>query len=86
MLKFEAQNNGSLLNFLSQPQQVEAVVRAVERALKSGRLEVYVPYFDSVLSRYLAVYPWFLDRLYPSLEWIGRRGLKKYLNKLGNRN
>ncbi len=79
MLRYEATHNGSALNFLNTPQTVADVANAFEKALRSGRLELYVPYSDGLSSRILALFPWALHTLYPLLEWLGERGRSKYL-------
>jgi short-subunit dehydrogenase len=82
MLRYEATHGGSLLNFVSTPQTSADVLKAFNRALSGGKLEVYVPYSDSLLARAIALFPSLLDRLYPVLEWFGRRGLSKYLKSI----
>lgn len=79
MLRYEATHNGSALNFMNTPQTVADVADTFDKALRSGRLELYVPYADGVFSRLLALFPWALGRLYPLLEWIGERGRREYL-------
>lgn len=84
MLRYEALNGGSDLNFLSPPLSVDEVGDAVIKVIKSKRLEVYLPYSESISSRLVACFPWLLRHLYPLLETLGKRGLKKYLNTLQN--
>lgn len=84
MLRYEAQNGGSPLNFLSLPQTVEAVGAAVVKLLQTKRLEVYIPYSEGLSSRFLAFLPWMMSYLYPLLEWFGKRGLKKYINSINS--
>ena len=81
MLRYEAQNNGSPLNFLSPPKQTEDVLRGFQKALNKGVLEVHIPYSDGLLSRVVAFFPHLLNRLYPIFESIGERGRQKYLSK-----
>lgn len=83
MLRHEAEQGGSALNFVSEPQTVQAVGDAFERALKTGKLEVYVPYFDGLLARCLALVPSVVSCLYPVLQWLGEKGRQKYLAKIG---
>ncbi len=82
MLRYEALNNGNLLNFLSPPKTPDDILIAFNKALKSGKLEVYVPYSDSLTARLFCFFPSLLDHLQPMLEKIGARGLKAYLAKL----
>lgn len=82
MLRYEARNGGSPLNFVSKPVPVEAVGDCVVNAMNSKRLEYYVPYSESISARIIGFYPWLISYLYPVLEWVGRRGLKKYINTL----
>jgi len=49
-------------------------------------LECYVPYTESISARFLAFFPWAIGHLYPVLEWIGKRGLEKYLKTLPQAN
>lgn len=80
MLRYEAQHGGSPLNFVGTPQPVTDVGDAVIRAMKTKSLEVYVPYTESLSARLISFFPWTVSYMYPALEWIGKRGLNKYLN------
>jgi NAD(P)-dependent dehydrogenase (short-subunit alcohol dehydrogenase family) len=82
MLRYEACNGGSALNFVGHPQSVQDVGNAFEYALRSKQLEIYVPYFDGVLSRFFALFPWSLHWFYPLMEWIGERGRRKYIRQM----
>lgn len=82
MLRYEATHNGSLLNFLSTPQTPEDVLRGFNIALRKAKLEVYVPFSDSVSAKLIGLFPSLFDKLYPWLEPLGRRGHKKYLAKI----
>jgi len=84
MLRYEALNGGSDLNFLSPPLSVDEVGDAVIKAVKSKRLEVYLPYSESISSRLASFFPWSIRHLYPFMEKLGKRGLKKYLSTLQN--
>jgi short-subunit dehydrogenase len=83
MLRYEALNGGSNLNFVSPPLSVDDVGKAVIKAIKSKRLEVYLPYSESISARLVSCFPWIIHYLYPLMEWIGKRGLKKYLTTVG---
>jgi len=82
MLRYEAENDGSALNFLNTPRTVEQVGDSFIKALNTGKLEVYVPYYDSIGARLVSVFPGILSKLYPLLEFLGNRGREKYLVKL----
>lgn len=81
MLRYEALNNGSPLNFVNTPQTVSAVADAFEQALKTKRLEIHVPYLDGLFARLLAFFPGALQTIYPLLEYLGERGRKNYLQR-----
>lgn len=81
MLRHEALNDGSPLNFINTPQTVTAVADAFERVLRSRKLETYVPFMDGLSARLLAFFPGSIRLLYPLLEWLGERGRKKYLQR-----
>jgi short-subunit dehydrogenase len=82
MLRHEATHGGSLLNFVGTVFTASQVADAYERALDRKKLEVYVPYSDSVSTRFVESFPWLVPVLLPVLEKIGRRGLAKYLASL----
>ena len=79
MLRYEALNGGSPLNFLNRPKRVEVVGDAFMRTLKTAQLETYVPYSDSIGARLLGMFPWFIPRLLPYLERSGEKGRKKFV-------
>lgn len=79
MLRHEARHGGSLLNFVGSVSPVSKVADTFDKALRTKSLELYHPYSDGVLSRFLQCFPWLLPRLLGPLEWMGQRGLKKYL-------
>lgn len=79
LLRYEAQNGGSPLNFVSTPQTVETVGKTFLKALKTKRLEYYVPFSDGASGRIVSVFPWLIRYLYPVLEKLGEKGRIKYL-------
>jgi short-subunit dehydrogenase len=79
MLRYEALNGGSPLNFLNKPKKVEDVGDAFMRTLRTGQLETYVPYSDSIATRLLGMFPWFIPRLLPYLERSGEKGRDKFV-------
>ncbi len=84
MLRHEAAHGGSLLNFVGTVFTAAQIADAYERALDRKRLELYVPYSDSITTRLVESFPWLVPVLLPALEGIGRRGLAKYLAKVGD--
>lgn len=79
MLRHEATHGGSLLNFIGKISTVDDVADAVEKALSKSRLEIYVPYGDSILSRVLQCVPWLVPTLLPIGEKLGEKGRRKFL-------
>lgn len=84
MLHHEARSGGSPLNFLGSIHSVESVADAYEKALDTGKLELYVPYSDSLSGRAAGAMPWVLPKLLPVLNRVGERGRKKYLRESGD--
>ncbi|WP_165839988.1 SDR family NAD(P)-dependent oxidoreductase [Motiliproteus coralliicola] len=83
MLRHEATHGGSALNFLNEPKKVSDVGEAFMKALKTGKLETYIPYSDSISARLLGVIPWVVPRLLPLLEKIGERGRDRFIKSRG---
>ena len=81
MLEGEARL-GSALNFLSRILTVNEVADAYERALDKPKLEIYVPYHESLSARAALWTPSLIPRLLPFFNRIGERGRAKYLNSL----
>lgn len=63
MLRREARHGGSMLNFLGTVFTVDDVVKGYERALRTRRLEVYLPYIDR---RHLAPRPLLAGSIQPT--------------------
>lgn len=82
MLRFEARSGGSALNFLSKIHDVDEVADAFEKALDKGRLEIYVPYSESLSARLAAGLPWMIRPLIPMLDRVGESGRKKFLKRI----
>lgn len=85
VLRHEALNGGSALNFLSPPVTASDVANAFMKAIDKPRLEVYVPGSDGVSGRILGAWPGLLSRLYPRLEKMGEAGRRKYIKKINAR-
>lgn len=83
MLMHEATHGGSLLNFVGKISTPADVADGFERALRTRRLEIYVPYSDSLLTRTAESLPWLLPRLLPSMNRIGLRGRDRFLRERG---
>ena len=79
MLRHEAVSGGSALNFLNEPQPVEAVADAFMKTLKTGQLETYIPYSDSITSRILGSIPWIIPKIYKHLKKSGEKGRAKFI-------
>lgn len=82
MLRFEAANGGSSLNFLGEPLTAEQVINTLEKALKGKKLEYYIPAADSLTAKLVCAFPGLLNRLYPLLNKMGEKGRGKYLSKI----
>lgn len=82
MLSLEARGDGSSLNFLKRPVDPEQVADAFERALDKPKMEIYVPYSESIISRFAGAFPWIMKPLYPLLDKLGERGRSKYLKRM----
>jgi short-subunit dehydrogenase len=82
MLRLEARHGGSLLNFVGRVHSVPDVVAAYEKALTGRRLEVYLPYTDSITTRLAHSVPGAANRIIPLFERFGRRGHAKYLARI----
>ena len=82
MLRHEARHGGSLLNWVGKVFTVADVVRAYERALTGRRLEVYLPYSDSITTRVSAFVPATANRLIPLFERFARRRHARYLARI----
>lgn len=84
MLRHEARNGGSPLNFVGEVLSVDDIADAYEKALDTGRLEVYAPYSDSVTGRLAMMRPAGLPRILGPLNRLGERGRRKYLRRIGS--
>jgi short-subunit dehydrogenase len=80
MLRYEAINGGSPLNFLHKPKTVKDVGDAFMRTLKNGQLEAYIPYSDSISARLLNLIPWIIPKLLPHFEKAGEKGRRKFIS------
>lgn len=85
MLHFEARNNGSPLNFVSTPQTIERIGDAFDKAMKTGKVEIYPSWTDSLSGRLVGSFPWLMPWLLPLMEKLGERGRQRYLARLDGR-
>ncbi len=85
MLRQEALDGGSVLNFIDEPQPVSAVLKSVIRQLEHPRLESYPKTSDSFIARFGMLFPNLQRRLVPLFEKLGKRGMEKYLRGLEER-
>ncbi|WP_377188232.1 SDR family NAD(P)-dependent oxidoreductase [Ruegeria meonggei] len=82
MLRYEAANGGSALNFLSTPSTTDDVVAVLKRAQKGKKLEYFVPRSDVVTARLLTGFPGLMRVLYPMLNRMGEKGRQKFIAKI----
>lgn len=82
MLRLEARHDGSKLNWLGKVFTVDDVVRTYERALDRRRLEVYLPWSDSVSTRLSVAFPSVANRLIPFFERAATKRHAAYLAKI----
>jgi short-subunit dehydrogenase len=83
MLRYEATHGGTALNFLSPPQTPDGVADAAMLALRTGRLETYVPYSDSLTARFFAALPWSIEPVLPLFLAPGEKGRRAFLAARG---
>lgn len=83
MLRREAAEGGSALNFLSEPLAPEVVADAVVANLDRLRLETCLPRHDGWALRAVGLAPGVLPRLRPVLERLARPGLRRYVARHG---
>jgi short-subunit dehydrogenase len=83
MLRMEARQQGSALNFVGAVHEPADVADAYERALDTGQLEVFVPFHDGLATRVVMLKPSLLTRLMPTLTRLGERGRRRFLERTG---
>lgn len=83
MLRFEAVNGGSSLNFTGVPVIPDNIMTAMRKAQKSKKLEYFVPSKDRFTAKLICIFPGILNRLYPLLDKMGEKGREEYI-KLNN--
>lgn len=83
MLHHEALHGGSVLNFIDKVMTPEDVAEATLRAIDTGKLEIYVPYSASLMSRFFGAFPWMIRPVLPFMEKIGEKGRLKFIARKG---
>lgn len=83
MLMHEAIHGDSLLNFVGQVSSVRSVADGYDRALRTRRLETFIPHTESLLVRFLRMRPPVVPCLLGPMNFLGRRGRAKYLASNG---
>ncbi len=83
MLRYEATHDGSPLNFVGKVFTAGEVADACMKALKTGKLETYVPYGDSITSRLAGAFPWVIEKVLPMFEKSGEKGRAKFRAERG---
>lgn len=79
MLRYEATHGGSPLNFVGKVKTVVDIGDAVEKALRSGKLETYVPYGDSLTTRVVGSAPWSVEKVVPLFTRSGEKGRAAFI-------
>ncbi|MBF6173618.1 SDR family NAD(P)-dependent oxidoreductase [Nocardia blacklockiae] len=83
MLRFEATHGGSLLNFVGAVSSVGQVGDAVEKLMRTGRCEAFVPVSDGIAVRVLQQFPTLVALLLPWADRVGERGRRRFLTSIG---
>ena len=83
MLRYEATHGGSPLNFVGKVKTVQDIGDAVERALRTGKLETYVPYGDSLTTRVVGSIPWSVEKIVPLFTKSGEKGRAAFISERG---
>lgn len=81
MLRDEATHGGSVLNFLSEPSTTDDIVAAIDKIVRTGKLETFVPSSDRLSIKFFAIFPGLLTKLLPRLQKAGRAGRDKFVKK-----
>lgn len=81
MLRYEAVNGGSSLNFIDAPITADDIMNAIQKAQKGKKLEYFVPSKDNLTAKLICIFPGILNSLYPLLNKMGEKGREKYIKK-----
>jgi len=79
MLKFEAENGGSPLTFLSKPQAPSLVAKNVLRAITKKKIELYNPYSQGLVTKLILCFPWLIQKIWPLLERSAESKKEKFI-------
>ena len=82
MLRYEATHGGSPLTFLSAPQEPAVVAQAILKAILKNRAEIYCPTSTGIFSKAIMCWPWAVTKIWPILEFMGRRNRPAVEKKL----
>ena len=82
MLRYEATHGGSPLTFLSAPQEPVVVAQAILKAILKNKVEVYCPASTGIFSKAIMCWPWAVTKIWPILEFMGRRNRPAVEKKL----
>lgn len=82
MLEYEAKHGGSPLTFLHDPVPPEDVAEGVLKAILKEKVEVCVPHFDGILSKFIMCLPSQVRRLWPKYEEKGKKRREIFLEQL----
>jgi NAD(P)-dependent dehydrogenase (short-subunit alcohol dehydrogenase family) len=83
MLRYEATHGGSPLNFVGKVKTVQDIGDAVDKALRTGKLETYVPYGDSLTTRIVGAIPWSVEKVVPLFTKSGEKGRAAFIAERG---
>lgn len=84
MLRKEAKDGGSPLNFVSEPQTPQYIAQLAMKALDEGKMEYYgAPKMDHFFSRVAGgMWPSLISKILPKYEKKGLKGMVKFLSKV----
>lgn len=85
MLRQEALDGGSVLNFIDTPQPVSAVVKQIILQIEDPKLERYPKTSDSLLARFAMLFPNMQPAIVRFFEKRGRKGHARYIADLKQR-
>lgn len=85
LIEEDVDRGRSPMGFLHMPIAPEKIARAVARTITRPRLEVYVPWPESLGARLLAAMPWALRPASGLLAWKGRYVIRRYRRRIAGR-
>jgi len=81
MLRWEAENNGSPLNFLGEPMEADYIAKIAVEQLRGSALEVDIPASSGWIVRISMLAPRCLLAFLPMLRRRGEAGRRRYLRR-----